>query len=90
VALGRDAGARCGTLGHRPARRRGAAHTGDRVDPRSLAYSGVYSDWSIAALTLKAPLGGADHRGCTGFARTAGQRTVLATEDRAFHQGMLK
>jgi hypothetical protein len=25
----------------------------DRVDPRSLAYSGAYSDWSIPALSLK-------------------------------------
>jgi ABC-type transport system substrate-binding protein len=25
----------------------------DRVDPRSLSYSGVYSDWSIPALSLK-------------------------------------
>jgi hypothetical protein len=25
----------------------------DRVDPRSLKYSGVYLDWSIPALALK-------------------------------------
>jgi hypothetical protein len=25
----------------------------NRVDPRSLAFSGLYSDWSIPALALK-------------------------------------